>query len=271
MLFMRASVLVSALLVLLGAAAPAAFAEDGVFVWNDPKAKAIRMIRLQNNDPSTATAAYTLTKLSAVSATMTAVNYYGDAVGLCRQERDGNESPAWLAGYALDGAERWQLFSRALFETVGKVLPKGHQLTQSDDRFTFECLDAGAADDPNALAFDIGVQSGPPGSDGYVDAANAQNLTVRVYVQGNTGAVLDAALVTDHVSRLTLQQNQLKQLYVDPNNQVLFFISDGVGLVLPKGGRGRVLWNGKPIQWKGKPVVEGFDFAWSLPVVHPDY
>ena len=244
-----------------------ALADEGVFVWNDPEAMAIRMIRMASDDPSTATALFTLQELTSISATMTGVTGDGLTVGLCRQERDDIESPAALYGFDQNGKQIWRMNAGELHAALGTALPPGVVIAQTADWFTFSCTDAGVGGF-EVLAFDVEFRAGKPGADGYVNSDTAQDLIVRIHVAGPTGKVLGTALVKDGKSALRRTMPAKQQLFVG-TDQVLFFISDGPGVVLPESGVGQVYWNDRPFRWQGKPIVNGFDFAWALPVARP--
>lgn len=254
-------------LLCLGLSGPA-LAEEGVFVWNDPEAMAILMIRIGSADPATATAIYTLQELSTLSATMTAVSGNGEAVGLCRQERDDIEAPAWLSGFDQTGKQLWKTSAGDYHAALTAAMPKGVVIDRPADWFTFSCKDAGIGGS-EVLAFDVGFSAGKPGADGYVDSETAQEMIVRIHVAGKTGEVLDTDLVTDGQSALRRTMPSKQQIYVDVAHSVVYAIADGPGVVLPDGGRGQVFWNNRPFRWQGKPVVKGYDFAWYLPVVVP--
>lgn len=258
-----------AILLALALATPAC-AEDGVYVWNDPVSQSIRMLRFAESDFTNATADYTLQKLSPVSATMTGVDYGGKAIGLCRQELNDNDAPAWLSGFDLDGKQRWEKPAGDYLPALEALLPKGYRTGEDVGWFTFSCKDAGAANTSGVLAFDVGFSAGKPEADGFVRRDDALDFTARLYVSPKTGKVLDAALVENRVSRLKLGPNPKQQLYVDAEHQVLYFIADGPGVMVPKGGRGQLLWNDRPIMWQGRAQVSGTDFAWYLPVKRPD-
>ena len=242
--------------------------EQGIFVWNDPQQMAIRMVIFTPDDPNTATAAVTLQPLKSISSTMTGVESGGQGIGLCLQQVDDNVSPASLFGFDLKGKTRWEKDAGDFLPAIEAALPKGHGTGKTADWFTFSCEDAGAGDKDGVLAFDVGLSAGPLGADGYIVEGKDQAVTARLHLSSKTGKVLAAALVENRTSRLKLAPNPTEQLYSDAKNQVLLFVSDP-HLTLPKSGRGQVLWGNAPILWKGKPVVDGFDFAWYLPVKTP--
>lgn len=241
-------------------------AAEGVFVWNDPDQMAIRMITFDSADPASVTGVKTLEELTGQSATMTAVSADGGQIGLCRQERDGNEAPAWLSGYDRKGRQVWQAPAWDYLAALESALPKGYATGQADSPswFTFECKDGGASGEAGVLAFDVGFGAGKPEADGFVRSDDMDDFVGRLHVSGKTGKVLAVALVKKGKSSLVLQQNPRQRVYDDGNGQT-YMIGHDPAITLPDGGRGRVLWGDRPFRWNGAPIVEGFDFAWFLP------
>lgn len=243
-----------------------AFADEGLFVWNDPDQMAIRMITFDAADPAKVTGVKLLAELTTVSATMTAVAADGKGIGLCRQERDDNEAPAWLFGYDRKGKQLWRQNADHYIDALAGALPDGLKPYHYDSPswFTFECKDAGASGAPGVLAFDVGFSAGKPNAEGFVVADDSQGFIGRLHVEARTGKVLAAALVKDNISALALQQNPRQRVHVDADGQT-FSLGNDPAIRLPKGGRGRVMWGDRPFRWQGAPIVEGFDFAWYLP------
>lgn len=243
-----------------------AFAAEGIFVWNDPDQMAIRMITFDRADPAAVTGVKVLAELTTVSATMTAVSSDGKTIGLCRQERDDNEAPAWLFGFDRKGRQIWRQNAGDYIEALGKALPKGLKPIHYYDPswFTFECRDAGASGDPGVLAFDVGFSAGKPDGDGFVVNDDARDFIGRLHVDARTGKVLAVAVVEGGKSALVLQQNPRQPIYTDDAGQT-YMLGTDAAIQLPKGGRGRVMWGDRPFRWKGAPIVEGYDFAWYLP------
>ncbi len=241
-------------------------AAEGIFVWNDPDQMAIRMITFERSDPAAVTGVQVLAELTAISATMTAVAADGKGIGLCRQEQDENEAPAWLFGYDRRGKQLWRQNAGDYIDALGQALPEGLKPYHynAPSWFTFTCKDAGASGEPGVLAFDVGFSAGKPDGEGFVISDDAQDFIGRLHVEARTGKVLAAALVQDGASALVLQQNPRQQIYTDDAGQT-YMLGTDAAIVLPKGGRGRVMWGERPFRWQGAPIVEGYDFAWYLP------
>lgn len=245
--------------------APPALAAQGVFVWNDPEAMAVRMISFDRDDPGTATALMTLAELSTVSETMTGVSSDGKAVGLCLHELDGNEAPAWLIGYDTKGRQVWKKGAGDYLAPLQGILAAGFKIGYDANWFTFSCADAGASGVAGELAFDVTFYAGKPEADGRVISDKSQAFRGRLSVSGKTGKVIAAALVQDGQSTLRLGPNPLAPIYKDPVTGAEYRLGYDPSFVIPKGGRGQVLWGDRAIRWQGAPIVEGFDFAWYLP------
>lgn len=242
-----------------------AHAEEGVFVWNDPEAMAVRMIRFDRDDPGHATSLKTLAELTSVSETMTGVSFDGKAIGLCLHELDGNEAPAWLIGYDSKGRQLWKKGAGDYLAALQGILPAGIKIGYDANWFTFSCADAGASGVAGELAFDVAFHAGRPEPDGFVISDKTEAFRGRLIVSGKTGKVIAAALVQDGKSTLQLGPNPVAPIYKDPVTGAEYGLGYDPGFVIPKGGRGRVLWGERAIRWQGAPIVEGFDFAWYLP------
>lgn len=240
-------------------------AAEGVFVWNDPAAMAIRMATFDSADPATVTGMKTLAELTSLSSTMTGVAADGEGIGLCRQEQDGNEAPAWLFGFDRQGQEIWRQNGAAYLTALESVLPAGLATgrANSPSWFTFECKDAGASGEAGVLAFDLGFSAGKPDAEGFL-SGKVTDFVGRLHVEAKTGKVLAVALVKKGKSALVLQPNPKSRTYTDDTGQT-FQLGNESSIQLPKGGKGRVMWGDRPFRWNGEPVVEGFDFAWFLP------
>ena len=246
-----------------------AHAAQGVFVWNDPNALAIRMITFERENPAKATHARVLAELTSVSETMTGVSADGKAIGLCRHELDGNEAPAWLIGYDSTGRQVWEKRPGDYLAALQGILPAGFRIGYDANWFTFSCADAGSSGKAGELAFDVGFYAGKPEPDGRVISDKSEAFRGRLILSAKTGKVIAAALVQQGASRLRLGQNPVAQIHIDPVTGEEYVQGNEPSFILPKGGRGRVLWGNKPIRWQGAPVVEGYDFAWYLPDVQP--
>lgn len=244
-----------------------ALAAEGVIVWNDPGKMAIRMATFDSKDPSTIRSVKTLAELTAVSATMTAVSADGGGIGLCRQEQDQNEAPAWLLGYDRKGRQLWRHNADHYIKALASVLPRGLQPYHynSPSWFTFECKDGGASGAAGVLAFDVGFSAGKPDAEGFVIADKSKAFIGRLHVSARTGEVLSVALVKKGKAAIALGPNPKSPVMTDPVTGETLAMGGDSGLVLPKGGRGRVMWGNSPLRWKGEPLVDGFDFAWHLP------
>lgn len=243
-----------------------AFAEEGLFVWNDPDKMAIRLASFDSSDPAAITGVKTLAELTTVSATMTGVAADGQAIGLCRQERDDNEAPAWLTGFDRKGRQIWENNADVHLTALESVLPKGIVTGRAAEPswFTFECKDAGASGAAGVLAFDVGFSAGRPDAQGFVISDSTKPFVGRLHVEAKTGKVLAVALVKKGKSALALRPNPVGRIYKDDAGQT-YMIGNEASIVIPKGGKGRVMWGDKPFRWKGEPIIEGFDFAWFLP------
>lgn len=242
-------------------------AQEGLFVWNDPGRMAIRLATLDEKDRSKVTGVKDLAELTAVSATMTAVSADGSGIGLCRQEQDGNEAPAWLFGFDRKGKQLWRHNADHYIQALAQALPRGVQPVHfnSPSWFTFECKDGGASGAPGVLAFDVGFSAGKPDAEGFVISDSSKDYVGRLHVSTKTGEVLDVALVKKGKSKIALQQNPKSEVFTDPVSGETLAMGGDSGIVLPKGGRGRVTWQNRPFRWKGDPIIEGFDFAWHIP------
>lgn len=241
-------------------------AADGVLVWHDDAAMAVKLALLAEDDPAQVTALHVLAETRTISETMTAVSADGMAIGLCHQIRDGNESPARLTGYDRRGREIWQLPRAALHAGIEAALPEGQVLASPPDWLTFSCEDGGAGGAPAVLAFDIGVSIGGV-SIGARDAGgfvpDPHEARIRLHLDGLTGALLAAA---------PLRKGGLPM--IRPNRDRLRHTADGAVvmdspayLVLPEGGQGQALWGDRAIRWQGAPVGQGHDFAWFIPAL----
>lgn len=242
------------------AAAPVAAAE-GVLVWHDDADMAVKLAVLQGDDPRHVTALHVLAETQTISATMTAVSADGQAVGLCHQVQDDNESPASLRGYDLQGREIWKRFPSEIHAQIEAGLPEGVELASSSDRLTFSCEDGGASGAPGGLAFDVGVSAGPRGADGFV--SDYKTWRIRLHLDGASGALLAAEPVRK--GGLVMVRPNRDRLARTPDGSAVVMEGRGSVLVLPEGGTGRVLWGEQAIRWQGKPVGEGHDFAWFIP------
>lgn len=242
-----------------------AHAAQGVFVWNDPAALAIRMITFDQDDPATATRVLTLAELSTVSQTMTGVSADGKAIGLCLHELDGNEAPAWLIGYNSKGKQIWKNTAGYYLAALKGILPEGYTIGYDASWFTMDCADAGASGREGELVFDVNFHAGKPEPDGRVISDKTEPFRGRLVVSGKTGKVIAAALVLEGKSTLPLSRNPAAPVHIDPVTGAEYGLGYEAGFVFPKGGKGRVFWGDRPIRWQGVPVVEGFDFAWYLP------
>lgn len=255
-----------ATLIALATLAAPVRAETGLFVWNDPDKMAIRLASFDSADPAEITSVKVLAELTTVSSTMTGVAADGNGIGLCRQERDGNEAPAWLVGFSSKGKEIWRKPAGDFLAALEQALPRGIATGRAKDPswFTFECKDAGGSGQPGVLAFDLGFSAGKPDADGFVVSDDTKPFIVRLHVDAKTGKPLGAALVKKGKSALVLQPNPTSILHRDANGET-YMLGYDPSVIIPKGGRGRVMWGDRPFRWKGEPVIEGFDFAWFLP------
>lgn len=238
------------LLFSLALATPAA--AEGVLVWHDDAAMAVKLAILSDADPAEVAALHVLAETRRISATMTAVSADGRAVGLCHQLRDDNASPVSIRGYDRRGQQIWRVYAQDLHRALEAALPEGAYLAQGPDRLTFACADGGAAG-PGGLAFDIIVLGGPHGADGYIPDGKAQDYRLRLHLAGDDGALLAAGLVRQ--GGLALTRNPL-----GVDNPTL-----GGALTLPETGQGRALWGDRAIRFKGEPIGDGHDFAWYIP------
>ena len=241
-------------------------AEDGLFVWNDPDKMAIRLASFDSADPAAITGVKNLVELTSVSATMTGVSSDGKAIGLCRQERDDIEAPAWLTGFDRKGKQVWKNNADAYLTALESVLPKGIVTGRAAEPswFTFECKDAGASGDAGVLAFDVGFSAGKPDAEGFVISDSTKPFVGRLHVDAKSGKVLAVALVKKGKSELALHPNPVGRIYKDDAGQT-YMMGNESSIIIPKGGKGRVMWGDRPFRWKGEPIIEGFDFAWFLP------
>ncbi len=246
-----------------------ALAVEGVFVWNDPDQMAIRVASFDSANPAEVTSVKVLAELTTVSATMTAVSADGKGIGLCRQEQDQNEAPAWIFGFDRKGKQLWRHNADHYIEALATALPGGLKPYHYNDPswFTFVCKDGGASGESGVLAFDVGFSAGKPNAEGFVVSDESDGFVGRLHVSTKTGDVLAVALVKKGKSDLVLQQNPKQPIYTDDAGQT-FMVGTDAAIILPKGGRGRVMWGDRPFRWKGEPIVEGFDFAWFLPNKH---
>jgi hypothetical protein len=247
------------LIALLVAVSGTARADEALLVWNDPDRMAIRLVRFDTRDPSQATGLVDLEPLKTISATMTGVSSDGKAIGLCHQVQDGNEAPASLIGFDARGRKKWEVFPRDLHAALQENLGADFGLTSGPDRLTFSCVNAGATGKAGGLAFDIGVTIA------IVGAGATADVTMRVHLNGKTGAVLAVSDVGKSGYSLGLGPNPVGPLHRDTVTGKTFYVMTDGAFVLPEGGKGRALWSTQAIRWNGTPVGEGSDFAWFVP------
>jgi hypothetical protein len=170
-----------------------------------------------------------------------------------------------LAGYDLKGRKLWEKAAGDYLAKLEQGLPKGLATGATPDRFTFACVDAGAGARAGKLAFDVGVSAGKMGADGYVISESRADYVVRMQVSAQTGEFEWVGKVENGKSWLVLGRNPVAPVHRDVVTGEDYQLTSDIGFVFPAGGRGQVLYDDKPIVWKGQPVVNGFDFAWFFP------
>lgn len=249
-------------LVLLLAIAPLpALARDGLFVWNDTRDLAVKLVTLNPGNPAEAKSLVVLEPLKTYSETMTAVASDGAAIGLCHHLLDGNEAPASLIGFDAKGRRKWELRPKALHAAIQSALPTGYELVSDENWLTFSCVNGGATGRSGELAFDIGVSAGRPEPDGRVISDKSRGFEVRLHVSGKSGKLLAIALRDG--GGLELGRNPPDRMQRVAGGGVIY--DPGATFIFPESGEGRVMWGAEPIRWRGVAVVEGHDFAWWLP------
>lgn len=241
-----------ALILCLFAAFPA-MAADGLFVWNDPGAMAVKMVTLSPDNPAEATGMKALLPLRSISATMTAVSSDGTAIGICHEIQDGNEGDMELFGFDAKGRQKWDLHIGSFTDGLEAIIGPDAR-PNLGDRFFYSCKNGGATGKAGVLAFDIGLfRTGPN-----------DEVIARIHINGKTGKIIAADLrAIGEKSTIKLGRNPFDRMEKASGDTVVY--NPEAMFVFPDGGEGRVMWGTQPIRWKGEAVVNGHDFAWWLP------
>jgi hypothetical protein len=229
-----------------------ALAADGLFVWNDPQAMAVKLATLSPRDPAEATGLRVLLPLRAISVTMTAVASDGGAIGICHELQDGNEGGLELLGFDPRGRQTWRLgwgeVVEAMAATAGPGVAPG-----AGHRVFLSCANGGATGRAGITAFDIGVARTEFGDE----------VVVRLHLDRRGRAVAGEMRAPGARSGLKLGRNPSDRM--ERTAEGLVVMDPEAQLVFPEGGEGRVLYGSRPIRWQGEAAVSGHDFAWWLP------
>ena len=230
-----------------------AIAADGLFVWSDPAAMAVKLARFDAADPAQITGLRVLMPLQSISVTQTAVATGGTAIGICHELQDGNEGDWELLGFDAKGNPTWTLQINDLGDGLAPFLGADAR-PGTGHLFFYSCDNGGATGVAGVLAFDLGIYRTETGD----------MRIARINVDGRTGRIIAADLRPPAAkSALPLVRNPFDHWSrVDGGARIMS--TEGV-FTFPAGGTGPVLWGTHPMRWQGVAAVTGHDFAWWLP------